>query len=58
MRKRDEQLAFYIGTNCPQVEMKSLSEKNSVFVETSKKNKDGIINIPIDIGKITTNIGE
>lgn len=58
MRKRDEQLAFYIGTNCPQVEMKSLSGKNSIFVETSKKNKDGIINIPIDIGKITTNIGE
>ena len=58
MRKRDEQLAFYIGTNCPQVEMKSLSGKNSIFVETSKKNKDGIINIPIDIGKITNNIGE
>lgn len=33
-------------------------KKNSIFVETSKKNKDGIINIPIDIGKITTNIGE
>ena len=27
MRKRDEQLAFYIGTNCPQVEMKSSSGK-------------------------------
>ncbi|MDO4702274.1 MAG: BRO family protein [Erysipelotrichaceae bacterium] len=27
MRKRDEQLAFYIGTNCPQVEMKSLNGK-------------------------------
>ena len=39
--------------------MKSLSgKKNNIFVETSKKNKDGIINIPIDIGEITTNIGE
>ena len=27
MRKRDEQLAFYIGTNCPQVERKSSSGK-------------------------------
>ena len=27
MRKRDEQLTFYIGTNCPQVEMKSSSGK-------------------------------
>ncbi len=27
MRKRDELLAFYIGTNCPQVEMKSSSGK-------------------------------
>ena len=27
MRKRDVQLAFYIGTNCPQVEMKSSSGK-------------------------------
>ena len=27
MRKRDEQLAFYIGTNCPYVEMKSSSGK-------------------------------
>ena len=26
--------------------------KNSIFSETSKKNKDGIVNIPIDIGKI------
>jgi len=33
-------------------------EKNSIFVETSKKNKDGIINIPIDIEEITTNIGD
>ena len=27
-------------------------EQNSIFVETSKKNKDGIVNIPIDIRKI------
>ena len=27
-------------------------EKNSIFSETSKKNKDGIVNVPIDIGKI------
>ena len=26
--------------------------KNSIFSETSKKNKDGIVNIPIDIGRI------
>ena len=29
--------------------------KNSIFSETSKKNKDGIVNIPIDIGKIKKN---
>ena len=27
MRKRDEQLALYIGTNCPQVAMKSSNGK-------------------------------
>lgn len=27
MRKRDEQLALYIGTNCPQLEMRSSSGK-------------------------------
>ena len=27
MRKRDEQLALYIGTNCPQVAMKSSNSK-------------------------------
>ncbi len=26
--------------------------KNSIFSETSKKNKDGIVNVPIDLGKI------
>ena len=37
MRKRDEQLAFYLGTNCPQVEMKSLSEKKIAFSEKQVK---------------------
>ena len=26
--------------------------KNSIFNDTSKKNKDGIVNIPVNIGKI------
>ena len=26
--------------------------KNSIFSETSKKNNDGIVNIPVDIGRI------
>lgn len=32
MRKRDEQLAFYLGTNCPQIEMKSSNgKKRKIF---------------------------
>ena len=37
MRKRDEQLAFYIGTNCPQVEMKSSSGKKRKIVAGNMK---------------------
>lgn len=37
MRKRDEQLAFYIGTNCPQVEMKSLSGKKRKILAGNMK---------------------
>nr|WP_196759704.1 hypothetical protein [Streptobacillus moniliformis] len=31
MRKRDEQLAFYMGTNCPLVEMESLNGKKEKY---------------------------
>lgn len=31
MRKRDEQLALYIGTNCPQVAMKSSNGKKEKY---------------------------
>ena len=37
MRKRDEQLAFYIGTNCPQVEMKSSSGKKRKILAGNMK---------------------
>ena len=37
MRKRDEQLAFYIGTNCPQVEMKSSSGKKRKILAGNTK---------------------
>ena len=37
MRKRDEQLAFYIGTNCPQVEMKSSSCKKRKILAGNMK---------------------
>ena len=28
MRKRDVELGVYLGTNCPQIEMEGLTEKN------------------------------
>lgn len=37
MRKRDEQLAFYIGTNCPQIEMKSSSGKKRKILAGNMK---------------------
>ena len=37
MRKRDEQLALYIGTNCPQVEMKSSSGKKRKILAGNMK---------------------
>lgn len=37
MRKRDEQLAFYIGTNCPRVEMKSSSGKKRKILAGNMK---------------------
>ena len=37
MRKRDDQLAFYIGTNCPQVEMKSSSGKKRKILAGNMK---------------------
>ena len=37
MRKRDEQLAFYIGTNCPQAEMKSSSGKKRKILAGNMK---------------------
>lgn len=37
MRKRDEQLAFYIGTSCPQVEMKSSSGKKRKILAGNMK---------------------
>ena len=37
MRKRDEQLAFYIGTNCPQVEMKLSSGKKRKILAGNMK---------------------
>ena len=37
MRKRDEQLALYIGTNCPQVEMKSSGGKKRKILAGNMK---------------------
>lgn len=37
MRKRDEQLALYIGTNCPHVEMKSSSGKKRKILAGNMK---------------------
>lgn len=37
MRKRDEQLASYIGTNCPQVAMKSLNGKKRKILAGNMK---------------------
>ncbi|MDK4522351.1 hypothetical protein MWF99_05675 [Fusobacterium necrophorum] len=37
MRKRDEQLAFYLGTNCPQIEMKSSNGKKRKILAGNMK---------------------
>ena len=37
MRKRDEQLALYIGTNCPQVAMKSSNGKKRKILAGNMK---------------------
>ena len=37
MRKRDEQLALYIGTNCPQVAMKSSNSKKRKILAGNMK---------------------
>ncbi|WP_064579974.1 BRO family protein [Streptobacillus moniliformis] len=37
MRKRDEQLAFYMGTNCPLVEMESLNGKKRKILAGNMK---------------------
>jgi prophage antirepressor len=37
MRKRDEQLALYIGTNCPQVAMKSSNGKKRKILAGNTK---------------------
>ncbi|KDE63180.1 BRO-N domain-containing protein [Fusobacterium necrophorum] len=37
MTKRDEQLAFYLGTNCPQIEMKSSNGKKRKILAGNMK---------------------
>ena len=41
MRKRDEQLASYLGTNCPQIEMKGATGKKRKVLAAEKRKSSG-----------------